>query len=53
MKTIIGGCLIILLAAITTVTVISIFDGMITSACEHQKLNDMSQYCYERLIKTN
>ncbi len=50
---IIGGLIILLLAAITTVAIIVILDNMITAGCERQKLDTMSQYCYERIIKTD
>ena len=45
------GFFILLLAAVATVTVINILDNMITVGCERQRLDTMSQYCYERIIK--
>lgn len=45
------GFFILLLAAIATVTIIKILDNMITVGCERQRLDTMSQYCYERIIK--
>jgi hypothetical protein len=53
MKIVLAGFLILFVTAVTIVTIINIFDSMITSACEKERLDQMSQYCYERLIKTN
>jgi len=53
MKVILAGFLIILVTAVAIVTMINIFNSMITSTCEKERLDQMSQYCYERLIKTN
>jgi len=48
---VIGGLIILLFTAIVTVTIIAMLDNMITVGCERQKLDTMSQYCYERIIK--
>ena len=53
MKIVIGGFIILLVAAIAIVALNSIFNDMITSACEKERLDQMSQYCYERLIKSD
>lgn len=50
---IIGGFLILFLAAVVTVILLASFNSAIDATCEKQKLDTISQYCYERIIKTN